>query len=114
MSNDESLCRSCGCHLAQSDVRQLAVYYRSEQASLVAVQYVCPRCGRSEWQQYDAREWPIGADPSVLFEAAEPLAFEPAAVPSQPPISLDECIDFGLELARMGPEQWQALRESVA
>ncbi len=50
MATPSGECKACGCGLNHADVRQLALYYRQEQPSLVAVQYVCPRCGHSEWR----------------------------------------------------------------
>lgn len=79
-------CKSCGCHLDHGDVRQLALYYRQEHPSMVAVQYVCPRCGTTEWQQYDPTEWRgeamgLAADWAAL---AQDLGLHSAELPRQP------------------------------
>ncbi len=123
MGNGE--CKACGCHLNHADVRQLALYYRQEQPSMIAVQYLCPRCGATEWHQYDPSEWQdatvtltadwshLAADLGLLGAGAASRDREQAVVVETPPapapapeprgaISLDEYIDFGCRLAQLG------------
>jgi predicted RNA-binding Zn-ribbon protein involved in translation (DUF1610 family) len=137
MSAGSAECRSCGCHLEHGDVRQLAVYYRSEEASLVAVQYVCPQCGASEWQKYEPEEWAeealdmagdwseltdrlgiirmdTGADKDrTVPQADQPgtRAFEPQEFTADlsKPIGVDEYIEFGRRMQNMGLPDLKAL-----
>jgi hypothetical protein len=114
MSTDNVACKACGCGLEHSDVRQLAVYYRSEHPSVVAVQYVCPRCGSAEWQRYDADEWPHPPaeqfEPAIPAEHLELPADDSFVANPRSLISLDEYIDFGVRLARLSREDLMELR----
>lgn len=125
MATHSSECKVCGCGLNHADVRQLALYYRQEQPSLVAVQYVCPRCGHSEWRHQRPTElerdgglllgdWACVARELGLLPAA-PVAVVAAAPPAQAgaagAITLDEYIDFGQRLARLTPGDLQALHD---
>ncbi|MBI5833160.1 MAG: hypothetical protein HZB16_12750 [Armatimonadetes bacterium] len=121
MSTDKLVCKACGCHLEHSDVRQLAVYYRSVDASLVAVQYVCPRCGATEWQRYQAEDWAamseVASDlpsPSELREALEDSPDEVVGAVPPGPITVDEVIDFGLRIRALAPGDLAELRAGLA
>ncbi|MCC7493822.1 MAG: hypothetical protein IT204_15815 [Fimbriimonadaceae bacterium] len=120
-----SECRQCGCALHESDVRQVALYYRHERPSMVAVQYVCPRCGDIAWQQHapgdletDLTAWATAGGLTAAGWAGRQqqpgdhaVVVEPAPPPPVPvlPISLDEYIDFGCRLARLSPADLSAL-----
>lgn len=124
MSTDNLVCKACGCHLEHSDVRQMAVYYRSVDASLVAVQYVCPRCGATEWQRYQAEDWAAMAEqagelpsPTELREAMDESEEEPEAEATgsrlSGPITVDEVIDFGLRIRSLRAGDLDDLRASL-
>ena len=125
MTTSNGECKACGCGLNHADVRQLALYYRQEQPSLVAVQYVCPRCGHSEWRQQ--RPSDLEREGTSLLGDWEHVAEELgltarngtsiAAVgqqvevaPEPPAISLDEYIDFGARLERLDAADLAALQ----
>lgn len=126
MATPSGECKACGCGLNHADVRQLALYYRQEQPSLVAVQYVCPRCGHSEWRhqrpadlereasamlgdwQHIARELGLAAR-----EPAAAIAALPSAAPASElqAITLDEYIDFGQRLTHLSAQDLRQLDE---
>ena len=111
-------CRRCGCALERTDVRQLALYYRQERNSLVVVQYQCPHCGATEWQEYDPALWHGEAEAPAsprnfdwpALAAGIDRAGRAGCATEQEPISLDEYIDFGQRLARLDPADLAALR----
>lgn len=126
----ESLeCKACGCHLNHADVRQLALYYRHEQPSMVAVQYVCPRCGATEWQQYDPSEWQsersddsrdwttlireIGVQAARGERRVAPGPEIGWAIDLDRAITLDEYIDFGCRVAQLSTSDLRALLTTV-
>ncbi|NUQ01355.1 MAG: hypothetical protein HUU35_16045 [Armatimonadetes bacterium] len=121
-------CKSCGCQMNHADVRQLALYYRQEHPSMVAVQYVCPRCGATEWQQYDPTEWAdersgtpdwtalvrdlgLRGEKAGEVQIAEATEQRPAYDPSQA-ITMDEYIDFGCRVAQLGAADLRMLSEA--
>ena len=120
MSTDKLACKACGCHLEHSDVRQLAVYYRAVDASLVAVQYVCPRCGATEWQRYQAEDWAAMSElagdlptPAELAEVVDDSRHELSEAAPRGPISVDEVIDFGLRVRALRDEDLAELRAGL-
>lgn len=106
-TSDGLCCKRCGSRLEPSDLRQMAVYYRTENTSLLAVQYVCPDCGVTEWQRCPGERWPLGLDPSTvpvvdLGSTSAPAA-ETRSYDLAQPISTDEYIEFCVRLARLTP-----------
>jgi len=126
MARQNGECKACGCGLNHADVRQMALYYRQEQPSLVAVQYVCPRCGHTEWRhqrpadlEHEASamlgDWSnIARELGLSGRArAATVAVPPCdeTAPAAPAITLDEYIDFGRRLAQLTPADLQQLHE---
>lgn len=125
-SNQE--CARCGCGLDRHDVRQLALYYHHDEPALLAVQYVCPRCGATGWQRHDPAEWLANlaggweqlaaeleletnvaeTDEASLSRTEPDEGFDP-----RDPISVDEVIAFGERLERLSAADLQALWDSV-
>ncbi len=107
-------CKRCGCHLDRTDVRQLALYYRQEQSSLVVVQYLCPHCGASEWREYDPEVWQGETSTAAAMRSFDwnalaagiqrvvPVLDESAFIADPTsPISLDEYIEFARRIDRL-------------
>jgi hypothetical protein len=108
MATGEANCKRCGCRLARGDVQQMAVFYRTEETALVAAQYVCPRCGATEWQRYDGE--PFGAEAPAVTATERQVS---VAAPCDHPITFDEYLDFILALIELSPADMRALHESV-
>lgn len=125
METSNGECKACGCGLDHADVRQLALYYRQEQPSLVAVQYVCPRCGHTEWRQQRPGDlereatsllgdWEhvaaeLGLRPKCA--ASVTAVAEPQVAPELAAISLDDYIDFGARLEGLTAADLRVLSE---
>ncbi len=121
-------CRCCGCAMNHADVRQLALYYHNEDPSMVAVQYLCPRCGTPSWRHFDPADLAAGHRDEIDWLAlAEELGLaahrEGRPAPSaragvgewepSTPIALDEVIDFSRRISALSAEDLRALADSV-
>lgn len=124
-------CRACGGSMHQADVRQLALYYHNEDPSMIAVQYVCPRCGTTSWRHFDPADlrlscpsapgdWAALADELGLAASAGELHRSAAEAPPPldgidltRPIACDETIEFARRIAALNEEDLRSLSNSV-
>lgn len=132
MTDRQVVCKVCGCHLELGDVKQLAMYYHQNEPSMVAVQYVCPRCGGAEWHRYEPGdlstamlggegEWAALAGELGLVETATAERPAPHAVVVEVgreydlarSITLDEYIDFCCRVNRLAAGDLAELGDSV-
>lgn len=118
-------CRCCGGRMNQADVRQLALYYHNEDPSMVAVQYVCPRCGTTSWRHFDPVDLrltcPVGPADWTALAAELGLTRVDSPAPARPlasldlsrPIACDETIEFARRMATLNKEDLEALANSL-